>query len=227
MSEILPFHIDPEQWAQDIAEQCSNPFPPELTISDVDDTVMNSNLAWYNDYLRLAREVGANEGTVVDIETFGSQGPRIILTKHHSLVTPDQYPSYKHRLMHDPTFHESMQPLDDAANALTSFTGMPDGYISTRPTILGDATRRSLTSACFAPTPLLLRSEHIPYGQTVEFKIIALRALRGVLPPGTVVNYVDDYHGVISGITDLQDSGIRGIHYGSHTWQEIVRDHLG
>lgn len=227
MAETLPFHTNPELWAQDVAEQYSQSFPPGLLISDIDDTLLDSNLAWYEDYVRLAMNVGVGKDEIVDPETFSVKGPRVTLTEHHDLIDPKKYPAYKQGRMYSPAFHEGMRPLDDAAKTLASrsFTHIPDGYISTRPVVLGSVTRQSLANAGFASTPLLLRPEHIPYEKTVEFKILALSSLARMLPRSITVSYADDYKAVTDAIDDLGDSGIQGIHYGSHTWQEIIRNH--
>ncbi len=224
MKKIPPFHTSPEQWAQGVAEQYPQSLPPNLLISDVDDTLLDSNLAWYQDYVRLAVDRGVDEDKIVNPETFSIKGPRIILTEHHELLDTNEYLTYKRERMHDPAFHEAMQPLDDANTLATrGFAHTPDGYISTRPAALGLVTHQNLTEVGFAPTPLLLRPEYIPYEETVAFKIVALASLRHVLTQ-TTVRYVDDYKGVIDAINNLGDDDIQGIHYGSHTWQEIVRN---
>lgn len=223
MIETPPFHTNPEQWAQDVAGQYPQGFPPNLLISDLDDTLLDSSSTWYEDYTRLAMDAGIGEDEIIDPETFSIRGPRVTLTERHGLIDPKEYPAYKHERMHSPAFHEGMQPLDDAAKTLASrnLTHIPNGYISTRPAVLGLITRQSLASAGFAPTPLLLRPEHTPYEDTVAFKITALSSLKRILPRATTVSYVDDFKGVTDAIDSLEDSGIQGIHYGSYTWQEI------
>jgi hypothetical protein len=229
------FYTDPTEWAEGVAWQylrhrATLSRPNGLVISDVDDVMIHSSGRWYADFVELAVEKGMKRDVLPDLKTFIERSPRVCFTE---LELVKDYSSYKARQMQDVAFHLGMGAVDSAAAALPGFAGrnLPEGYLSTRPAVLGAATSWQLKNLGFAPTPLLVRPETVAYENTVEFKVDALQTLRFVLEDAALasvpVEYVDDYGAVVDAVNDLGQDVLTATHFGpGASWQEIVDRHI-
>jgi len=227
--ETPSFYTEFEPWAaasvaQFKADHNAAEMPERLVISDADDTLIDSTLQWYNDYVHYAVN---NQFLPTTLEVFGESRRRAFAALW---LVDDEYDAYKKERMHSIPLHVGMVALHDAASTL-AHDGMrlPNGYISTRPAVLGEVTADSLRDLGFARTPLLVRPPHIDYADTVDFKEQAVIILNDMVQAerelrGTTIEYVDDYAAVADAINGLHISTLVGTHYGPHTsWGKILR----
>lgn len=227
-------YTDPTEWAEGVVwrylrYRATLSRPNGLVISDVDDVLVHSSGRWHADFVELAVEKGMKRDEVPDLETFIARTPRVCFTE---LELVKDYSLHKMNRMHDVAFHLGMGAVDSAAAVLPAFAArnMPEGYISTRPDVLGEVTAWQLKDLGFAPAPLLVRPETVAYEDTVDFKVDALQTLRFVLDDaaltGVPVEYVDDYAAVVDAVNNLGQGRLSATHFGPDaSWQEIADRH--
>jgi len=229
------FFTDPTEWAEGVVWQyfryrATHARPNGLVISDVDDVMIHSSARWHADFMELAAEKGMKRDALPDLKTFIARTPRVCFTERELVK---DYSLYKTNRMRDVAFHLGMGAMDSAAAVLPPFAArnLPEGYISTRPEVLGAATSWQLKNLGFAPTPVLIRPETVAYEDTVGFKVDALQALRFVLDDAALasvpVEYVDDYAAVVDAVNNLGQDGLTATHFGpGASWQEITDRHI-
>lgn len=232
-SEVRPqFYTDVEQWAEVVTLQCISTEPrasrPEtLYVLDVDDTIVDSNLRWYQDYVLMTEQHGIDRQRVVSLQEFKRLGPRVCFAR---LGILDDYNHYKELLMHDIAFHAEMEALGAANTVLADFKHsgyLPGAYLSTRPAVLGEVTKQNLDELNYADVPLLVRPERYDYGATIGFKIEALSTLRERFDATALghlsVMYIDDFAGVVDGVKGLGRPGLDAILFqGEDFWTRLV-----
>lgn len=223
------YFSDQELWAKQVikpvvAQREQGREVPGVYIFDIDDMLLDANAAWYKDFCTRALEQGTPQTEIVTIEALKTTGPR----QHYKKVVAD-YDTIKAQLMVDPSFNARMAPLGDLAilQRLGKSQGIPHGYLSTRPAVLGQVTCDNLQEHALAPTPVLLRGEHIPYAQTISYKITSLGIVRMALDAAALsdvpVYHFDDYLGLVDEINQ-GDAMIVGVHVNGQTpWYEIMR----
>lgn len=197
---------------------------PGVYIFDIDDMLLDANAAWYRDFRTRALEEGTPQADIATIEVFKTTGPR----QHYEKIVAN-YDAIKAQLMVDPSFNARMAPLGDLAilQHLGKSRGIPHGYLSTRPAVLGRVTCDNLQEHALAPTPVLLRGEHIPYAQTIGYKIASLGIIRAALDAAALsdvpIYHFDDYLGLVDEINQ-GDAMVVGVHVDGQTpWHEIMR----
>jgi hypothetical protein len=181
--------------------------------------------------IKAAVQAGYESEAVANIDAFRSGGHRIHLG--HPDTTLD-YEALKERLMLDSELHASMPPMANSIELAERGTrhGLPNGYLSTRPDAIGEATYHSLQTHGFVDAPMLLRAENIPYADTILYKIRPLAVLRATLDAHNLddrpVVFVDDYAQLVEGVNQGGINLLTGVHFGADTsWSAIARDYLG
>lgn len=233
-SETPPqFYTDAAQWAEVTALQYMTrgqgaEQPEVFYVADIDDTLIDSNLRWYEDYVSIAHQKGIESQQVVGPDTFKRVSPRICFIELG--FTHEDYDAYKTERIHNVDFHQNMPALGSVCVALEDFRQsgyLPGAYLSTRPAVLGEVTKQNLHALDFAPAPLLVRSAAYDYSNTILFKTHALTELRNrfdnlfldTLP----ITYIDDYKGVIEGIQSLGRPGLNAVLFeGDQTWTKLA-----
>lgn len=207
-------------WARQVTRQFSQSRRAHhLLITDLDDTFLDANARWYDLYISLLN-AKPQSGRQATVDEFKEAGPRVHL---EHLV--DDYPSLKERLINDATFNADLRLLSSAQDLQRA--SIPHGYISTRPTSLGETTRQNLLDLHLLDSPLLLRSKSIDYTNTIEYKLQALFTLRDLLDSAqfqdAVVYYVDDYKDLIERLNQ-NNTRIIGVQSDEHiSWQSIFK----
>lgn len=187
-----------------------------ILISDVDDTLLDSNLRWYELYKSYA-----GQENHPSIEDFRNNGPRY----YYQHVIND-YDSFKERLMIDSSFNSNMS-LMASASILCDTIDIVDGYISTRDESLSKVTGDNLRQLGLPPSPLLLRSSSYTFMETIKFKLDGLAALSKYIQESYTrrinIYYVDDYARLIEKIYAAHYPNVTPIHYnGNIKWSDII-----
>ncbi len=226
MSEKLPYFSDNEEWAENVATgYLRQKIKSGLLSLDIDDTILDSKGKWYELYITLAKKQRLQE--IVTFETF-TLSPRAQLAP---LV--ENYVAFKTQYMLDQQFNASMSLLKTSHSLLevAKNHNIPHGYLSTRSEKLGEVTCQNLQAHNFPPAPVLLRAEHIPYGDTIGFKVGARAVLRAALDNygfyGTHIYHVDDYKQLTEELNE-NVARVKGIHFRPTTsWSWVIRECLG
>ena len=225
MPERSFYFSSSEEWAENVAMGYMRQEGKSGLVSlDIDDTILDSEGKWYELYTTLAKKQGVNE--IVAFEVF-TLSPRAQLAP---LV--EDYIAFKAQYMLDQEFNANMSLLKTSHSLLevAESYNIPHAYLSTRSENLGEVTCQNLQAHNFPAAPVLLRAEHIPYGNTIGFKIGALVVLREVLDDygcqDTHVYHVDDYKQLTEGLNE-NVARVKGVHFTPTTsWSWVIREYL-
>jgi len=235
MTERAHYVNDPHIWAEQVAEQFVNP-PEErqnagLLIADICGTLVDADYGFHQYYTQAAANAGYEPGAIATIDTFRAEGHRAHLG--HATITSD-YDALKNQLMHDSELHAAMPPMANSIELAERGArhGLPNGYLSTRPDAIGEATYQNLKSHGFADAPMLLRSEGTRYAHTVSYKVDSLAVLRAELDARRLddlsIVFVDDFSQLVESVNQSGIDRLVGVHFDADTsWAAIARAHLG
>jgi len=235
MMEMPHYVNNPSVWAEQVVEQFVN--QPEqrqntgLLIADICGTLIDADYGFHQYYTEAATKAGYEPTSIVPINVFRAEGHRTHLG--HPAITSN-YDALKKQLMHDSELHATMPPVAHSVELAEwgAAYGLPNGYLSTRPDVIGEATYQNLKSHGFADAPMLLRAEGTPYAHTVSYKVESLAVLRAELDTwglnDLLVVFVDDYSQLVESVNKSGINLLIGVHFDADTsWGSIVRDHLG
>lgn len=197
-----------------------------IVITDIDDTILDSSLRWYQEYVARLK-ITSPELKVKDtpsVDVFRNKGPRYFF----SLVV-DDYDGLKRDLMYDAEFNSNLVGVVgvEVLRKVSEQFVLPNGYITTRPYSLAKITMDNIQSLSLPNTPILFRHETVSYDDTIQFKIGALQVLgneilRRRLPKITIY-YIDDYASLIKELNAVQLPNIVGIVFeAGNLWEDIL-----
>lgn len=235
MTEVAHYVNDPHVWADQVVEQfISQPKERQnagLLIADICGTLIDADYNFHQHYVEAAARAGFEPDAIATIDVFRAGGHKAHLG--HPDITTD-YKALKERLMLDSELHATMPPMANSVELAERGArhGLPNGYLSTRPDAIGEATYHSLQTYGFVDAPMLLRAENIPYADTIPYKIRPLAVLRAALDAHNLndrsIVFVDDYPQLVKSVNQSGINLLIGVHFGADTsWSAIARDHLG
>lgn len=215
-----------KKWAEEITrsykEKTSTPF---VLIADIDDTILDSSLRWYQTYLLLnSINKGLFLNNLIPTRTeFKKNGPRSYFSEF-----VEDYDSFKNRLIKSNLFNQNLKGVEtlESLKIANEKYKVPHGYISTRPEGLRRLTQSNIKKRLGNFAPIMLRSNALSYQNTISYKIQCLLGLKtqlnNVMDP-IIIYYVDDYVDLIDELNKLNMPGLVGLVFDSNnSWREIT-----